>query len=190
MRSLVVAGWRGKRGMHDVELPRQDSNLRAVNRAGGRRWSLLKAEVGAVPNLGRNERGDARDRPEAIELEILQRHLNAELLLQLSQEFYERERVHQPGVDQVRVERRDLKVQLLSEQGGDLLREFVRVRHVTGPDVRSRVGRRGGGPTDGHRYSDTAAAGRWVGSGAPRARAAPGCLSRPSTRSPPRARAR
>ncbi len=62
------------------------------------------------------------DRSELIDLEILERHLNAELLFDLSQEFHERERVHQAGIDQVRFERRDLRVQLLREQGGDLLR--------------------------------------------------------------------
>src|SRR2546426_400432 len=86
------------------------------------RWSFSKAEPGAVLGLGCNEAGDARDRSKVIDLEILERHVNGELLFQMRQEFDERERVHQPGVDQVRVQRRNLKVQLLSEQGGDLMR--------------------------------------------------------------------
>src|SRR6266496_1295869 len=84
--------------------------------------SFSKAELGAVPRLGRNEGGDARDRPEVIDLKIFQRNLKAKLLLQLRQELDQHERVHQPGVDQVRVERWDPNVPLLREQGGDLVR--------------------------------------------------------------------
>src|SRR5256885_12562392 len=92
-------------------------------------WSSSSARDFAASILCGHEVRDPRDGPEAIELEIIVRHLNAELLLELRQEFHKHERVQIARVDQVHLRRRDLKVELLSYQRGDLTGERVGARH-------------------------------------------------------------
>src|SRR5512134_3109882 len=75
----------------------------------------------------RQHAGDARERAQFVDLDVVDAQAQPEVLLELRQQLDELERVEDAALQQVGVGRRHLDVELLYEQGAQALDDLLRV---------------------------------------------------------------
>src|SRR2546427_12014848 len=103
-----------------------------------RRASALDALVASV--TAGHEFGNLGDRPEVLDLEVLDRRPGPKLLLEPQQEVHERQRIQRAGLEQIDLHRGHAHIQMRLEEAHDPTLDAHPVRHLTAPCARTRAG--------------------------------------------------
>src|SRR5207249_6721641 len=119
---------------------------------------------GSCGLLCRDEARDLVQRPEVVDLELLERYVDGEILFEGREQLDEREGVHDARGEQIDVRRRHVDLQVVGEELRDSRLELAGITHPAAPGARWRGGRTATGRRAGRRSSGSAAGARCSGS--------------------------
>ena len=91
------------------------------------RWPCLLRSCTGIRMLGgrvpvrllQNQSGNFFDAAEVLDLKVCDVDMGVELLFDMQQQLHKSLRVKKPGIEQIRIDRRNVKVQSLRKQGGE-----------------------------------------------------------------------
>src|SRR2546425_660862 len=91
---------------------------------------MASAPYGCMrPTAVQEEGGDSFDGSEVVDLDLFQRDLDAELVLQVQHELHESQGIQNAGFEQIRLRGRNLEVEAFQEPAGDSSLHSRPVRH-------------------------------------------------------------